>query len=250
MTTRAAEIVRQGLRELAQAEGASVGQVLSWAGAEEGADLITAGGASFPPEWVVTDAGSLEIRGADVANGQTIFSVEGNLDAQVLAVYKDFVTGTGLVNITEVEGRVRFWNSFADDDDPVLEITSGGDVAIAGALAFALTDDATVLTIFQAAGATAQALLIKDGDGDTYMFAQPDAIRLGGSDALSGEVQVDSTGVKVWGDASNDSNPVIRSATGEKIGFFGATPVTQQTGVAVNAAGIHAALVNLGLITA
>jgi hypothetical protein len=34
------------------------------------------------------------------------------------------------------------------------------------------------------------------------------------------------------------------------MGFFGATPVTQQTGVAVSAAGIHAALVNLGLITA
>jgi len=35
-----------------------------------------------------------------------------------------------------------------------------------------------------------------------------------------------------------------------KIGFYGATPVAQQTGVAVSAAGIHAALVSLGLITA
>lgn len=34
------------------------------------------------------------------------------------------------------------------------------------------------------------------------------------------------------------------------IGFYGATPVAQQTGVAVSAAGIHAALVSLGLITA
>jgi len=38
-------------------------------------------------------------------------------------------------------------------------------------------------------------------------------------------------------------------ASGQKLGFFGATPVVQQTGVAVTAAGIHAALVNLGLIT-
>ena len=38
-------------------------------------------------------------------------------------------------------------------------------------------------------------------------------------------------------------------ASGEKIGFFNATPVVQQTGIAVTAAGIHAALVNLGLIT-
>lgn len=39
-------------------------------------------------------------------------------------------------------------------------------------------------------------------------------------------------------------------ANGQKLGFFGVTPVTQQTGVAVSAAGIHAALVSLGLITA
>lgn len=39
-------------------------------------------------------------------------------------------------------------------------------------------------------------------------------------------------------------------AAASGIGFFGVTPVSQQTGVAVSAAGIHAALVNLGLITA
>jgi len=37
---------------------------------------------------------------------------------------------------------------------------------------------------------------------------------------------------------------------GSNVGFYGTAPVTQQTGVAVSAAGIHAALVNLGLITA
>lgn len=37
---------------------------------------------------------------------------------------------------------------------------------------------------------------------------------------------------------------------GTEVGFYGATPVAQQTGVAVTAAGVHAALVNLGLITA
>lgn len=40
------------------------------------------------------------------------------------------------------------------------------------------------------------------------------------------------------------------NAATDKIGFFGATPVTRQNGVAVTAAAIHAALVNLGLITA
>ncbi len=37
---------------------------------------------------------------------------------------------------------------------------------------------------------------------------------------------------------------------GAGVGFYGAAPVAQQTGVAVTAAAIHAALVALGLITA
>ena len=36
---------------------------------------------------------------------------------------------------------------------------------------------------------------------------------------------------------------------GQKLGFFGTTPVTQRTGVGVTALGIHNALVDLGLIT-
>ena len=37
---------------------------------------------------------------------------------------------------------------------------------------------------------------------------------------------------------------------GSTAGFFGTTPAARPTGVAVDAAGIHAALVTLGLITA
>lgn len=40
------------------------------------------------------------------------------------------------------------------------------------------------------------------------------------------------------------------TATNQKLAFYNATPVAQQTGIAVTAEGIHAALVNLGLITA
>ena len=36
----------------------------------------------------------------------------------------------------------------------------------------------------------------------------------------------------------------------QQLGFFGATPVSKPTGVAVSAAGVHAALVSLGLIAA
>ena len=54
--------------------------------------------------------------------------------------------------------------------------------------------------------------------------------------------------------AAAADNTIQLSANGiggaGKIGFYGATPVVLQTGVLVTAAGIHAALVNLGLITA
>lgn len=48
---------------------------------------------------------------------------------------------------------------------------------------------------------------------------------------------------------STTGTKIAASAT-QKIAFYGATPVTQQTGVAETTAAIHAALVNLGLITA
>lgn len=46
------------------------------------------------------------------------------------------------------------------------------------------------------------------------------------------------------------ADDLIIAGTGENLGFYDKTPVAKQTGVAVTAAGIHAALVNLGLITA
>jgi hypothetical protein len=45
-------------------------------------------------------------------------------------------------------------------------------------------------------------------------------------------------------------NVALGDAGADTIGFYGHAPTAQQTGVAVTAAGIHAALVALGLITA
>ena len=47
-----------------------------------------------------------------------------------------------------------------------------------------------------------------------------------------------------------NSGKAIEIGTAGQLGFYGAAPVAKQTGVAVTAAGIHAALVNLGLIAA
>ena len=48
-------------------------------------------------------------------------------------------------------------------------------------------------------------------------------------------------------DPSKIAGTALTSAS-DKIGFFGASPIAKPTGVAVSAAGVHAALVSLGLI--
>lgn len=52
------------------------------------------------------------------------------------------------------------------------------------------------------------------------------------------------------GTGGNDMGVKVGNSTSETLGFYGATGVAKQTGVAVSAAAIHAALVALGLIAA
>jgi len=64
------------------------------------------------------------------------------------------------------------------------------------------------------------------------------------------------SGIQLYGCVAGASGTTDRTQTkaiqilGNKIGFYAATPVAQQTGVAVTIEAVHAALVNLGLITA
>ncbi len=54
-------------------------------------------------------------------------------------------------------------------------------------------------------------------------------------------------------DRNNSDNIVLPGALdhdGTTVGFYGTAPIAKQTGVAVSLAGIHAALVALGLIAA
>lgn len=58
------------------------------------------------------------------------------------------------------------------------------------------------------------------------------------------------TGTTTVANLSVTGNAAIGNAGADTVGFYGHAPTAQQTGVAVSAAGIHAALVALGLITA
>lgn len=55
-----------------------------------------------------------------------------------------------------------------------------------------------------------------------------------------------ATGINIGGAATGAG--LLLGGASAKVGFYAATPVVKQTGVAVTAAGVHAALVNLGLI--
>lgn len=59
-------------------------------------------------------------------------------------------------------------------------------------------------------------------------------------------------GATTLGDATSDPTTIKGNLDhdGNQVGFYGTTPINKQTGVAVDAASIHAALVALGLIAA
>jgi len=72
-------------------------------------------------------------------------------------------------------------------------------------------------------------------------------------------VTADSASVQIYTDNTDDwdmlrlvagGSSVLRVKANSKIGFFGTSPIVKPTGVAVSTAGIHAALVSLGLIAA
>ena len=77
-----------------------------------------------------------------------------------------------------------------------------------------------------------------------------------GVDIVAGAIEYRIIGVDVTGnviagirDAAANVNSTIFGNSGfNRVGFYGTPPIVKQTGVAVTAAGIHAALVNLGLI--
>jgi hypothetical protein len=58
------------------------------------------------------------------------------------------------------------------------------------------------------------------------------------------------TGTATVEDLVVTGNADIGNAAADTVGFYGHAGIAQQTGVAVTAGGIHAALVALGLITA
>jgi hypothetical protein len=97
-------------------------------------------------------------------------------------------------------------------------------------------------------------MLFMDGGLDTLTIGSATSLGLFGIDGQSDEVQC-----LVQGNGTQTSDIFVVEKSGggniftvgeDKLGFYGTASAAQPTGVAVSAAGIHAALVTLGLITA
>jgi hypothetical protein len=75
---------------------------------------------------------------------------------------------------------------------------------------------------------------------DLVTFLNSNVVHVDGSKNVTAAITFDDD-VEIDGALNHD---------GTTVGFYGTVPAAQQTGVAVTAAAIHAALVTLGLITA
>jgi hypothetical protein len=119
-----------------------------------------------------------------------------------------------------------------------------------GALTVEMLVDATTLGILQAAGATQSAILVKDGDGDTYFRVSPTGCVIGETDALAEGFHMGGGFITLYGDAGNDANFTLRIQAGQKLGFYGTAPVVRPNVPAVpTAQDVVDALVTLGLVT-
>ncbi len=163
-----------------------------------------------------------------------------------------------------LDNAQSLFDASSDPGSGAYDFTFDADLAVSGA--FSVEGAADLDGALDVAGATTVAALTASGAGiagttlaATGNFAVATnkftVAAASGNTVVAGTLAVTGattqTGaLTVAGALTANGNCVIGNAGSDTIGFYGATPTAQLTGVAVTAAGIHAALVTLGLITA
>ena len=171
-------------------------------------------------------------------------------------------TGSSFTGATKFDDWTDFLVKAGGYSGVAGTLTFGNKIGlyIENSLAFDGIDNLIGIKIDKLTTGTNNYGIMLNGDGagaDIVMGAGKDAkIYYDGTDLIldpdvvgTGKVLIGATGdddmllstIEIDGDLNHD---------GSNVGFYGTAPVVQQTGVAVTAVGIHAALVNLGLITA
>lgn len=169
--------------------------------------------------WAAGKWGSTSSLGVG-ASPTEFFHVTKNQEAATrISVTNTTATGTGTFAGVKVEG------ASAD-----VSVRSHGTARIVTRYGITVADYGELISV------NGEGLLIGTGSNDKPIIFgsnNTEVVRMTGA-----ECQI-SLALHLGGDLNHD---------GTNVGFYTATPVAQQTGVAVTAAGIHAALVNLGLI--
>lgn len=203
-------------------------------------EVAETGGGSW---WETTATGAVTISPSADVSPLTITGFNGATSQLIEA--KDFDGNYGIS--VRNDGGV-FIDANPDPGNPVLNIAAGAafddvfTIGTTGAVTISPSDDAAVaLTLTPAAGATAL--------GNTMVAFQDDTGSQMGFIGADGTFSMTAKAGGLFSFAVlGGGGEIIVNDTG--LGFFGATAAAQPTGVAVNAAGIHAALVTLGLIAA
>lgn len=177
------------------------------------------------------NVGGAEVAYFDIGGGAVIneagndsdFRVEGDSDDHLLFVD----AGNGVVMINESS-----WDSWA-------KLLVNGGTRFNDDFRFQKGSGSQYVSRYPTSTSGYDLVFQARGDQVTLYGAGGIVINEGGDSENDFRVEGDSIAGLIATDAGIDG-----------LGFYGATPVAQQTGVAVTAAAIHAALVNLGLITA
>lgn len=161
------------------------------------------------------------------------------------AIFSDGNGEARLAGTLVITGELPITQALNPNGDPGLHVTD----TVTGAV---------IETILDGTGSGNQALLKVQagGAGRAKVWIRDSDVEHDGQINLSTitayfQPRSDAADADAWLEVTdkNGSDTLVTQADG-KIGFFGHAPAAQQTGVAVSAAGIHAALVALGLITA
>lgn len=221
------------------------------AGGVEGEVLVKQSSTDGDANWDLTFHGTSVISGnINVEGGRAQITDASSPDAYHFEAGR-WNTRGGDVYVSDLPGGGAYFYLYGGTSQ-----LRGGDVTISGNHEKVMAQGGNMDII----GGSAE---IHVGGPDAYNLRGGRAMLQGGatatldgtSGALGGKVQASGSedgvggGVTVWAPA-NGSVPTIECAADNKLGFYGQTPVAKQTGVAVNLAAVHAALVNLGLISA
>ena len=185
---------------------------------------------------------SKEIITAQASDGQDLFYLYENVNSDAMLYMYDTSGNNDILLHTAGSSYFNGGNVGIGTTGPTNLLSLGGNSARIFWMERHTTADTAGNTLTITAGGATAAATDKAGG---------DLILQGGLSTGSAE-----SGVQIKGCVAGASGTADRTQTiaiqvlGNKIGFYAATPVAKQTGVAVTAEAIHAALVNLGLIAA